>query len=264
MLAGLMSAVRAGAPLVHCITNYVTANDCANLLLACGASPIMADDPDESAEITRAAAALVLNMGTPSPRRLEAMLRSGRAASEAGLPVVLDPVGVGSSSLRIDAARRLLAEAHISVIRGNASEIAALAEGRRGERGVDSAAQGSVALARSLARDTGAVVLLTGAEDIVTDGETTLAALGGHPMMRLITGAGCQLSALTGAFVAAAPARPLEAALAAACAMGLCGETAHARLHGPDGSAALRAYVIDAMSNLTPEALEEGARYEVR
>ena len=303
MLSGLMGAIRAQKPLVHCITNYVTANDCANLLLACGASPILADDPDECCEVTHMCRALVLNLGTPSPRRTEAMLRSGREAVQMGLPVVFDPVGVGCSHMRIDAAARILSETKPSIIRGNASEISALCELAHPEHGADyDDANASLAAlahanhdsshddanapiaalthaghgvdadqsdavhganrALALARRTGAVVLMTGASDIVTDGRILLRVNNGESMMRLVTGAGCQLSALAGAFAAMSPNDPLAAALAAACAMGLCGEMARRTLRPDEGSASFRMRMIDAMSMLTPDMLKKGANYD--
>lgn len=269
MLAEVITQTRQRSPLVHCITNYVSANDCANLLLACGASPIMADDPDEAAEVTRMCNGLVLNTGTPNPRKLDAMLIAGREANRLGHPVILDPVGVGCSALRREGARRLLADVKLTAIRGNASEIATLAQGTAAHRGVDSdidctAAMTAVQNARMLAKTTGAVVIVTGESDVVTDGTTCFRVANGHPMMRLVTGAGCQLSALIGAYVTADPAQALNAALAAVCAMGLCGEIAHDRLSVMDGSATYRNYIIDAISRLTPEALEKGARYEVQ
>lgn len=260
MLKNTLSRTRAARPLVHCITNYVTANDCANLLLAAGASPIMADDPQEAAEITAACQALVLNLGTPGPRRLKAMLAAGREAVRLGHPIVLDPVGVGSSALRMEAASTLLRELHFCIIRANAGEIHSLCRGVAGTRGVDTDAAVSVAESRTLAAMTGAVVVCTGETDVVTDGQTAFRVHGGHPMTRLITGAGCQTSALAGAFAAANP--PLEAALGAACAMKRCAEIAHARLGPQEGSATLRNYLIDAVCLLRPQDLED-VRYDI-
>ena len=264
MLGKIMQQCRARRPLVHCINNYVTANDCANLLLACGGSAIMADDPDEVAEITAMCDALVLNLGTPNPRRLEAMLAAGRRANDLGHPVVLDPVGVGGSALRRDGARRLMESVRFAAIRGNASEIATLARGVAAHRGVDrdAAAGDGDEDARRLARATGAVVVATGERDVVADGAAAFRVANGHPMMQAVTGTGCQLSALLGAWIGANREAPLTAALAADCAMGLCGELAHRRLGPLDGNATYRNYIIDAMFRLTPEALEEGARYE--
>lgn len=267
MLAEILRRNREKSPLVHCITNYVTANDCANLLLASGASPIMADDPEEVEEIASMCGALVLNLGTPNPRKLEAMLRAGQTANCLGRPVVLDPVGVGGSELRKSAARRLLDQVRIAVIRGNASEIRTLVQGTSAHRGVDTDEGGSFEascrLAEQLAGSVGTAVVLTGETDVVTDGRTAYCVRNGHPMMRSVTGAGCQLSSLTGAFAAVCPGDALHAALAAVCAMGLCGEIAHQRLSAMDGNASYRNYIIDAMYNLTPEALEKGADYEI-
>lgn len=267
MLAEILRRTHVVRPLVHCITNYVTAGDCANLLLACGASPIMADDPDEAAEITSMCGGLVLNLGTPNPRKLEAMKIAGQTANRLGHPVVLDPVGVGGSEMRKTAARELLENVRFSVIRGNASEIRTLVYGTASHRGVDTDTavpeDTAAELARTLAQWNGAVVVLTGETDILTDGVTTHQVKNGHPMMRDVTGAGCQLSALIGAYGTANPDDFLTATLAAVCAMGLCGERAYRRLTPEDGNAAYRNYILDAVYNLTPEELEKGANYEI-
>lgn len=264
MLAEIIQQTRHKRPLVHCITNYVSANDCANLLLGCGASAIMADDPEEAAEVTAMCDGLVLNMGTPNPRKLEALLIAGKEANRLGHPVVLDPVGVGSSAMRQEAVRKLLEQVRFAAIRGNATEIATLVRGTVAHRGVDADEQNDAteANARQLTRKTGAVVIVTGDTDLVTDGATLYRVHNGHSMMRTVTGAGCQLSALVGAYVTANADRPLQAALAAVCAMGLCGEIAHRRLTPMDGNASYRNYILDAICNLTPQALEEGANYE--
>lgn len=271
MFAPLLRNLRDRRPLVHAITNYVTANDCANLLLACGASPIMADEPDEAPEITARAAGLVLNLGTLHRGTIPAMIACGKTANARGIPVVLDPVGAGASQLRTGTALRLLREVRFTVIRGNLSEIETLARGHGSTYGVDSADRvtpdnldACCALVRDFARRTGAVVAMSGAVDLVSDGETVYCIRNGHPMMRLVTGTGCQLSCLAGAFAAANPDRPLEAAAAAVCAMGLCGEIAHTRLGPLDGNGSYRTYMLDAVCRLTPDQLEKGARYELR
>lgn len=265
MLGEMLQNVRENRPLVHCITNYVTANDCANLLLACGGSAIMADEMEEVEEVTSLCGGLVLNLGTPNPRKVEAMLRAGREANRMGRPVVFDPVGVGCSAFRREAGSRILEQVQLSVIRGNASEIAALTGGETGRCGVDADASAASAekSARLLAKKTGAVVVASGATDLVTDGEALYCVHNGHPMMRTVTGTGCQLSALTGAYVAANPQNLLRAALAATCTMGLCGEIAQGRLQPEDGNAAYRDRIIDAVFHLTAEDLEKGARYEL-
>jgi len=268
MLEEIILQNRLKKPLIHCINNYVTANDCANILLACGGSAIMADDPDEVAEVTAMCDGLVLNMGTPNPRKMEALLRAGKEANQLGHPVVLDPVGVGSSSLRRNAGRLLLEHVRFAAIRGNASEIATLICGTAAHRGVDADIDINPLIdvcknARLLSLETGAIVVVTGDTDIVTDGKNIYRIHNGHPMMRTVTGSGCQLSVLLGAYITSNPEQPLQAALAAVCAIGLCGEIAHERLSPMDGNASYRNYIIDAIFNLTPEALEKGAKYEI-
>jgi len=267
MLGEIITQNRLRRPLIHCITNYVTANDCANILLACGGSAIMADDPDEVEEITAMCDGLVLNMGTPNPRKIEALLRAGTEANKLGHPVILDPVGVGSSAMRRSAGRQLLERVRFSAIRGNASEIATLVRGTAAHRGVDTDIEGAATdavdeNAMRLSQKTGAVVVVTGDTDIITDGKTLFRVRNGHPMMKTVTGSGCQLSSLLGAYVTSNPEKTLQAALAAVCAMGLCGEIAHARLTPLDGNASYRNYMIDAVYNLIPEELEKGAKYE--
>lgn len=273
MFATILENVRKTCPLVHNITNYVTVNDCANIVLACGASPIMADDIGEVAEITALCAALNINIGTLNSRTIDSMLLAGKTANELGHPVVFDPVGAGASRLRTDTARRLLDEVKFTVIRGNVSEIKTLAAGSGTTKGVDADVADrvteenldeAVAFAKAFAAKTGAVVAITGAIDIVADGKTAYCIRNGHAMMSSITGTGCQLSAMTAAFVAANPEKPLEAAAAAVCAMGLAGELAHAHLAPGDGNATYRNRIIDAIYHLTPAALEKGANYEMR
>ncbi|HIV22723.1 MAG TPA: hydroxyethylthiazole kinase [Candidatus Merdiplasma excrementigallinarum] len=261
------------SPLIHNITNYVTANDCANILLACGASPIMADDPLEAADITGLCQGLHLNLGTPSQSRISSMLSAGKRAARLGIPIVFDPVGAGASPFRIRAAGELLKEIRFTVIRGNLSEIRALSKDRQQEKGVDAAPSDKIteenleqaaAFARQFARQAETIAVITGAIDIVTDGIRTFCIRNGHPMMNRVTGTGCQLSALTCAFLAANPGQPLEAAAAAAAAMGLCGEIAHKRLGSLDGSGSYRTYIMDAVYHLTPDQLEKGGNYEIR
>lgn len=273
MFAQIFENVRKKAPLIHNITNYVTVNDCANMLLACGGSPIMADEQDDAVEITAICSGLNINIGTLNKRTIPAMFAAGKRANELGHPVVLDPVGAGASRLRTDTAFQLLEKIKFSVIRGNISEIKTLALGSGTTKGVDADVADKIteenldeaaAFAREFANRTKAVVAITGEIDIVADSCQAFCIRNGHPMMSSITGTGCQLSALTAAFVTANPERPLEAAAAAVCAMGLCGEIAHKRLTELEGNATYRNYIIDAMYRLTPAALEEGARYEVR
>lgn len=269
----MLQNVRRQHPLIHNITNYVTANDCANILLACGASPIMADDAEEVWDITGICAGLNLNLGILNRHKIQSMEIAGKRANERKRPVVLDPVGVGASRLRSETAQRLLEEVKFTVIRGNISEIKTLASGNSKEKGVDAdladrVGEGDladmVAFAKAFAEKTDAVIAITGEIDIVADSRTAYCIRNGHPMMSAVTGAGCQLSALTAAFVSANPNQPLKAAAAAVCAMGLAGEIAYGRLSAMDGNATYRNGIIDAIYNMTPQMLEKGAKYEVR
>ena len=254
--------IRKKTPRVHCMANYVTANDCANLLLAVGASAVMADEPMESAEITACCDALTLSLGTPSARRLEAMRLSALAAKENGIPAILDPVGVTMSQLRRRIAHELMDSGAISVIRANASEIRVLA-GEETVCGLEARDKTDAAVesANRLAAKTKAIVVMTGETDIITDGSRICRIYNGHPIQRGITGAGCQLTALLGAFAAANPDRIYEAAIAGTCMMGLCAETAHSRLSPLEGNASCRGYIIDAAYRMTGVQLKEGARY---
>lgn len=273
MLKTMMANVKKTRPLVHNITNYVTVNDCANILLACGGSPIMADDAEEVEEITAVCGGLNINIGTLNKRTIEAMLLAGKKANELGHPVVLDPVGAGASKLRTETALSLVKNVKFAVIRGNMSEIKTLAYGSGTTKGVDADVADSVSeenlddavvFAKGVAKKLKTVIAITGAIDIVTDGEKAYCIRNGHPMMSAVTGTGCQLSALTAAYVTANPDTPLEAAAAAVTVMGLAGEIAYNRLGEADGNSSYRNYIIDAVFRMSPEQLAEGARVEVR
>lgn len=273
MFEELFENVRTRCPLIHNITNYVTVNDWANMLLACGGSPIMADDPEDAVEITAICGGLNINIGTLNQRTIPAMLAAGKKSAELHHPVILDPVGAGASTLRTRTVETLMEEIPFTVIRGNMSEIKTLAGGKGTTRGVDvdvadrvseENLDQAVTFAKNFARETGAVIAITGAIDIVADQDRAFCIYNGRPEMSAITGTGCQLSALTAAFVTANPDHPLEAAAAAVSAMGLCGEIVWQRMSAVDGNSSYRNYIIDAMYNLSPRALEEGARYEMR
>lgn len=268
----LLENVRRSHPLIHNITNYVTVNDCANILLACGGSPIMADDVEEVEEITSICGGLNINIGTLNQRTIPAMRKAGIKANELGHPVVLDPVGAGASRLRTDTAMELLEHVKFTVIRGNISEIKTLASGNGSTRGVDADIADTVteenlpevaAFVKEFSQKTRAVVAVTGAIDIVADEKTAYCIFNGHPMMSSITGTGCQLSAMTAAYVTANRECMLEAAAAAVCAMGICGEKARQRMAESDGNSSYRNYIIDAVCNLTGEELEQKARYKI-
>ena len=270
-MEALIHRVRGKNPLVHCITNYVTAGDCANMLLACGGSPIMADDLAEAAAITAGCDALVLNLGTPHAGTLPAMAAAGKQANQLGHPVVLDPVGVGASPFLRGAAEQLFREVQFSLIRGNISEVKALLNIRSQGKGVDAGALDAVteetipegiALAQQLWAQTGAAVAITGVIDLVADGEGAYVIRGGHPMLSRITGSGCMLSAVCGAFLAACPDKPAMAAAGAVSSMGLCGEIAAARLREGEGTGSFRTYLMDAMSLLDDQQWMGGTNIE--
>ena len=257
--------------MVHSITNNVTINDCANIILAAGGTAIMAQDEREVEEITAHAQSLVLNMG--AVRAQEAMLRAARTAKKLGHPVILDPVAAGASRLRGDMCARLLAEGLISVIRGNASEVRALAAGAGQESGVEADLHDqinehnlaeSAAWLRDFARRTGTVVQLTGAIDVITDGKRTAVLSGGSELLRRITGAGCMLTSLTGVYCGAVPDKLLEAAVTASEVMKHCGEQAEARVRKEmEGTASFRTRLIDAVSLLDAEEIASNARLQL-
>ena len=250
--------LRERKPLVHQITNYVVMNETANATLALGALPVMAHAPEEVEEMAAVAGALVLNIGTLSEHWIEAMLLAGKAA---GGPIVLDPVGAGATRYRTDTAKRLLDELDVAVVRGNPAEIATLA-GREAEiRGVESigAADSGAELARAAAGMLGTVAAVTGATDHVSDGERVIAVSNGHELLGMVSGTGCMATAVTGAFLAAKPEEPLEAAAEALVAFGVAGEDA---ARGAKGPGTFHAALYDALYNLDPTTLDERARVE--
>lgn len=272
MLKKKLENVRERQPLIHNITNYVTVNDCANILLACGGSPIMSDEIDEVEEITSICGGLNINIGTLNRRTIPAMFAAGKKANELGHPVVLDPVGAGASALRTNTAAELVAQVKFTVIRGNISEIKTLATGSGTTKGVDADVADSVTeenlgqavdFAKAFAAKLNTVIVITGAIDIVANAEKAYCIFNGHPMMSSITGTGCQLSALTAAYVTANPGEELEAAAAAVCAMGVCGEIAYQRLNSQEGNSSYRDYIIDAVYKLDGETLERCAKYKI-
>ncbi len=270
-LAQALENVRATTPLVHCITNYVTVNDCANGLLACGGSPIMSAEPDDVKDITSICGGLVINIGTLDKRSIKGMKKAGKRATELQHPIVLDPVGAGASELRTTTAGELLDALGISVIRGNMSEIKAIAGASAATRGVDvnpddavteENLAASAAFARSVAQKANAIVAITGAIDIVADATRAIAIRNGHPIMGKMTGSGCMLTCIVAAYMVANPESPLEAVVAAVAGEGLAGEIAAARMSEQDGNGSFRTYLLDALYNLDAQQLVEGARVQ--
>lgn len=273
MIVKAMENVRKSCPLIHNITNYVTVNDCANILLACGASPIMADDINEVEEITSICGGLNINIGTLNKDTIPAMILAGKKANALDHPVLLDPVGVGASILRMQTAQQLLKEVDFTVIRGNISEIKILFHCNGNTKGVDADLADIVTeenlsdiinFAKQCAKKTGAVIVITGAIDIVATKDKACIIRNGHPMMTKVTGTGCMLSAMTTAYVVANRANIFTATVSSVCAMGICGEIAYNRLDSKDGNSSYRNYIIDAVSNIDKTQIEGGAKYEMR
>ena len=264
MNSSIIEKIRRAAPLIHCITNYVTVNDVANVLLAIGARPIMADDPEEVEEITALCAGLCLNIGTLNARTIPSMLTAGKHARALGHHVVLDPVGAGASRLRTETALRILHEVRPTVIRGNISEIRTLAVGSGTTQGVDANAADAVTeenlaatadFLRAFAARAEAIVVVTGAIDIMTDGVTVYAVRNGRAEMGRVTGTGCQLSALLAAALAVEPLGLLAAVAETVALMGVAGEIAWAQMGERDGNATYRTRIIDVIYRMTGEEL---------
>ena len=254
-----MRRLREAKPLVHQITNYVVMNETANATLALGALPVMAHAREEVEEMAAIAGALVLNIGTLSPHWVDAMLLAGRAANERGTPLVLDPVGAGATTYRTETARRLLDELDVTVLRGNAGEIATLVGVDAEVRGVESIGAGlePAELAREAGRRLGLVASVTGPVDHVSDGETVLAIANGDPLLATVTGTGCMSTAITGCFLAVNRDAPFAAAAEALVAFGVAGEDA---ARGAQGPGSFHVALYDALAALDPATLDDRAR----
>lgn len=274
MFKEILKNVHEKTPLVHCITNYVTVNDVANVLLACGGSPIMADDIKDAEDITAICNALVINLGTLNERTIAAMLNTGKVANKLSHPVVLDPVGAGASKLRTDTTFEILKKVRLSVIRGNVSEIKTVSRGSGTTKGVDADVSDAiteatldegVAFAKGLSARTGSIIAMTGAIDIVADPRKAYVVRNGRPQMSKITGTGCMLTGMIAAYIAANRDSMLDAAAAAVCVMGLSGELAYERaLKNNGGSSTYRTFIIDAISKMDDATLEGGMKIESR
>jgi hydroxyethylthiazole kinase len=260
-LAPLLGRVRDQRPLVHHITNMVVMNDTANITLAIGASPVMAHALEEVEEMVKLAGALVLNIGTLTPEQIEAMLHAGQRANELGIPIVLDPVGAGATSLRTQSALRLLRELHISTIRGNASEVGTLVGVAAETRGVDSISlsEDREVVASRAAREFACTVAITGARDVISDGERLAHVDNGHPLLAAITGSGCMATTLVGAFLAVESDTWL-ATTAGLVAMGLAGEIAAPKAGGPG---TFRSHLLDAVAALNEETIVRGQKVSI-
>lgn len=274
MFEQILDNVRQRAPLIHCITNYITTNDCANIVLACGASPTMAEAEQEAADIASVAGAVDINIGNLNTMTVRAMHRAIAAANQAGVPVVLDPVGAGASAYRMDTLREFFSAYQFAVVRGNVSELLAVGGAASNTKGVDAGAADAVteenleervAFFKQLSASLGAVVSVSGAIDIIASPERAYICRNGHPMMSRVTGTGCMLSALTAAFCGANHDQILEAAAAATAVMGVAGDIACKKTEEMGGgTGTFRVCLMDAVSLMDAQTLQGGMNIEIR
>lgn len=276
-IPSLLEEVREKNPLTHCITNFVTVNDCANAVLAIGASPIMAEDIDEVEEIVNIANALVVNIGTLNRPQIESMKVSSAQANKTNTPITLDPVGVGVSKLRNETTIDLIKNYNPAVIRGNITEIKSISQlfnlidETNTAKGVDACDDDAITqnnlkangeIIRKTAEKLNTVILASGPIDILSDGKTTIAIYGGDEMMPLITGSGCMLSAIVGGCVGATT--PFEGSLLAILAMNKAGEKARAKVdESNSGTGSFRTFLIDALYNTDAEELKSESKIEI-
>lgn len=261
-IKALFQKVRNEEPLVHHITNPVTINDCANSTLAIGGSPVMATSVEEVAEMVRLANALVINFGTIDEATYEAMIIAGRAANEKEIPVILDPVGVGATTFRNERAKDFLERVKVSIVRGNVTEIYALIGGKSQTRGVDAGEITDISkedLAYKAAKKLQAVVVISGAEDVICDGNEQVIIENGDSWLTRITGTGCMTASLIGCF-AGVTENNFDAAVAGMSTMSLAGEHAKDMLKESDGIGTYHVQLLDAIFNMNGERWVEGVR----
>ena len=261
-LKSLLERLRKERPLVHNITNYVVMNFTANTLLAMGASPVMAHAVAEVEEMVSLARAFVINIGTLSEQWIEAMLKGGKRANALDIPVILDPVGSGATSFRTRTFQMMARELKLAVVRGNASEVLSYGSEAVRTKGVEAihSVEQAAEAARETASRTGAVVAITGAVDVITDGDKVIHCRNGHPLLGMVTGTGCAATTAIAAFAGITP-DPLEAAAAGLAFFGLAGEVAAQKARAP-GS--YQAALLDALYEITPDQLQAGAKLERR
>jgi hydroxyethylthiazole kinase len=256
----IMERVREEKPLVHHMTNWVTIYDCANVTRTCGALPVMAHAPEEVAQMAGIASSLVLNIGTLTKEFIDSMVTAAKAANRKGIPVVLDAVGAGATDMRTDASKRLLKEVKIDIIKGNAGEIGVLAGAEAEVKGVESISLDGdpLEIAEGLARSAGATVVITGKQDIITDGKTTYKINNGHELMGAVVGTGCMSSSVIGSFAAVESDYAKAAASALAC-FGIAGELAADKA---EGTGTFKEAFFDALYNLNQEQVESKIKIE--
>lgn len=259
---GYLNSLRQEKPLIHHITNVVTVSECANITLCIGALPVMAYDKEEVDQMVQAASALVLNIGTLTTTEVDSMLLAGKKANSLGIPIVFDPVGVGATDLRNRSAARLLDELEVSFIKGNAAEINILA-GHEGKiKGVESVGnyENITGAAKELAQSKAAVVVVSGQEDIVTNGEKMVAVRNGHYLMGKVVGTGCMAASLIGCF-AAVGKNKLESALVGMLSFGIAGEIAAQNISSK-GPGSFKCALYDAIHDLEEETIYRNQNFE--
>lgn len=257
----LVGDVRLKKPLIHHITNYVTVNDCANMVLAIGGSPVMADDLAEVEEMVTFASALVINIGTLNERTIQSMITAGKKANQLGIPVILDPVGVGATTLRTETIAILLKEVRFAVVRGNMSEIKMIAGLDVQIKGVDSIAneENGIEIAKAFSAKLGTVVAITGAVDIVASQDKVCKISNGDKMLADVTGTGCMSTSLIGTFAGVTKDYFL-AAIAGITTMGLSGELAKQRLTEHQAIGTFKVNLFDEISKMSEETLRNGGK----
>ncbi|RLG14426.1 MAG: hydroxyethylthiazole kinase, partial [Candidatus Nanohalarchaeota archaeon] len=247
-------------PIIHHITNYVTVNDCANVTLAIGAAPVMAHAKEEVSEMTSISSALLLNIGTLDPQQIESMLIAGKTANEKNIPIILDPCGAGATTFRTQTAKKLTEQLNITIIKGNASEIAAIADIEAETHGVELGAINTTPehAAWTLAEKTNSTIIITGKEDIIADRTTTYTLRNGSPMTGKITGGGCMAASITASFTSIEK-DPLIAGIAALTCFNVAQQLAEKKSTGPMD---YKKKLIDELYNLTPEKIKDHQNYE--
>ncbi|WP_078392101.1 hydroxyethylthiazole kinase [Shouchella patagoniensis] len=251
-----MKTVRQMNPLIHCMTNLVVTNFTANGLLAIGASPVMAYAKEETADMAAAAEGLLINIGTPSPHIVESMILAGKSANQKGIPVILDPVGAGATPFRTTIIKQILEEVDISIIRGNAGEIAAIVGQVGTVKGVDAKIEtDSIELAKEAAKKLGTVIVVTGKVDVVTDGKQVMTVANGHEWLTKVVGTGCLLGGVMSAFAAVNPKGMVSAAVQSLVFYGVAAERAFTKTEN-EGIGTFQQQFLNELGNLTIEEAE--------
>lgn len=256
-------SLRQQVPLIHQITNYVTVNDCANITLAIGASPVMAQDINESAEMVSHAKALVLNIGTLSSTTVESMIGAGKMAKQLSIPIVFDPVGVGATKYRTEVARRIMHEVKPDIIRCNMSELKVLCHVETAVKGVDSAADDTdgMVLAKQLAAEIDGIVAVTGKVDMIASNDLCCTIENGHAFLTRVTGTGCMTTALVASYCAVGD--KFIGAVAGIMSMGIAGEIAAELLEDEEGIGTFKVHLMDAVFNLNGETIKRYAKIQM-